>query len=384
MNQLILCPACKCALHFDSSIHGDSGVCPACLNPILAKEIADAGPEPISAFSEHPQSFSKTLLSLADYLASLKDECQVLAARYNIDLKESFPTEFVSKQDAHNQYLEARKALPEVPPYRTPNMLPASALVWLSLGAIIAIPAALATELAASCLGAAVVALSAHVLQNYTGGGVVVAAFLLFLGFIAPFIAGGWTCAWVIAKFGRRGKNRNRWVAAFLASAIAGTTVLILWAFHLKFGREPFRAWDPFKMGPNLDVFTKLFFGMNFLVAMASGFRFADRRIRKQRFCEECHEFMNPMVVLNLRAGAIKTMVLALVRGSIPLAASLFFGESGNDGTASLSRCPACGAGFLEVTASMIMVNKNWQCYPPSWQVVSMNLNKQEANWFAV
>jgi hypothetical protein len=355
------------------------GVCPVCKSLVATNGLENGAMDMSSGVVENPQCLPMELLSLADYRAALKEECQALAAENGIDLKESFFRN-LAEASAFDQYLRAREALPEVSAYRSRNVLPLAALGWLALGALIAIPAALVMELLVSLFAAGVIAFAAWSAQ--AGGRVLIVVFLALLTCLAPFIAGGYVCARVIARFGRRGKNRDRWVAGFLASAAAATTVLILWAAHRQFSREPFQEWDPFKMGPNLDGFTNFFFGTNFLVATVSGACFAKHIIGNQRFCDKCQELMEPLVSKDLCAGTIKAMLCALERGSIPLVASLSEGK-GSDGTISLNRCAVCGSGILEITVSIEAVSKGFKHYAPSWCVAVVNLKKQEVDWFA-
>jgi hypothetical protein len=359
-----------------------SGVCPGCDSLISAPDLSRLTTETSAAFSENPLHPSRSPLSLPDYLVALREECRALARRHEVDPDESFPTSFGNRQDAFDQHREVRNALPEIPDYRYRNVLPSGALASMMLGALIAIPAGMAIELLVSLPAAAVIAFAANTLQNYTGGGMIVVAVAMLLAFIAPFLVGSWACASIVTKMGRRRKNRNRWVAAILASVAAGVAVLLLWAAHLKFGSEPFRVWDPFKMRQNLEAFTSLFFAVNFLIAVVSGGWFAAGMVRELRFCEECQEFTNPLVSKNVHAGAVKAMLLAIASGSVPMVASLMAEEDGQDGILSVYRCPVCGGGIVELAVSIVTMDKNSHYRRTTWYVASVDLKKQDVEWF--
>lgn len=329
-----------------------------------------------------PRTLANDTSSHQECPANLKSEVLTFASRNYIDINETFHTGIANPQVAIAQYRDARKAFPEVPGYRMRNVLPLAAFRWMIVGALIAIPCTVAAELIACCLSAVVIACSAWFLKNYRGGATAVALILGVIGFLGPFIAGGWVWAWVITTLGRRRKNRNRWVAAGLAATAAASAVLILWFLYLQLAREPFQKWDPFRLGANLDVFTNAFFGIVFILTGVSGACFAVSMIKSQRFCEECQEYMNLIGSPQLRAGVIKTMVSAIAQDSLTLAAGLLSEQSGEDGAAAFSRCPNCGRGLLEITVSIEAVNKKWETYRATWSVLMRQLSKEEMDIF--
>jgi hypothetical protein len=384
MTPEILCPNCKYPLPVDSMGQGGAAVCPTCDSLIAVPDVSGSTAVPSVAFSESPLEGSKGPLPHPDRLESLRNECRALAARHGADLDETFRASFRNGHNAldQNQYQDARSVLPEIPPYRSRNVLPRGAFASMLFGALLAIPAAMAVELSVSLPTAVFIAITINALTNYAGSGAFLLGIALVLAFTVPFLVGGWTSAWIVTRMGRWRKNRNLWVAAILASVAAGISVLLLWSAHLKFGTEPFRAWDPFKMRQNLDAITSLFFGANFVVAMVCGGRFAAGMVRKSRFCEECHEFLDLSVSKSLRVGVIKAMLLAIASASMPMVAVLLTEEDGEDGSLSVYRCPVCGGGILELAVSTNALDKHSQYVQKTWYVASIDLEKQDVEWF--
>ena len=164
-----------------------------------------------------------------------------------------------------------------------------------------------------------------------------------------PFVLGGQASAGTVAKFCRRGKNRN--VDAAVASSVLACSlaVLSLWVCFYYLGAAHIEEF----LGEDGRYVT----GVSLLIALLGGViaGFSAKAKAKEiaqsdAFCESCNEFMHRSDEVKLTLGALKAMVRAMKENKIATAASLLLSGDGNEGVAVSYRCAGCGKGFLDVT----------------------------------
>jgi hypothetical protein len=306
-----------------------------------------------------------------------------------VDLNDAPEPEVANETAAAKRLLEWQVAMPAVPSaYRPSGALPVRALIALTAGAGLGVVLSTPVNLVATALALAAIAAFHFVVANVRSQWVEVAAGLLTVAAATtPFFCGGWVSALTTTWSGRAGKNRNVGVALCLAALSAGIAVAIAAGLVYAFGRQLMRE------GLSVDVQSREFQVLYVIgaapaavIAMSVAVHFAAKRVRGQKFCEDCELFMSAQKLKSLRLGAVRAIARSLHEHNTEVAVSLLHSRTGSDGTVDSYRCPRCGKGIVEVTTRF---NAHWRVpdrgrKKESWLVASVELPSAEMDRFTV
>ncbi len=252
--------------------------------------------------------------------------------------------------------------------YVPSGALPASALLWIAIGGVVAVPSA---ALAGAILGGVTLVLAALmglvIAVVAACGFVVCITVLIELGIVLggallTFGGMGFAAGWIVATMsGRLGKNRNAWAAAAIAVPAALVAVAIVAAIPqvaVLFVGPP----DP---GSDFAISTLVHTAAELgwmqittivvgaIIAMAAAGFYAFEEVGAQKFCEPCDEHMKDDT---LNGTSFDVAAWAFERahaGDIASIAAQLATQTGIDVAHQLFRCPKCGAGYLESTGHL-------------------------------
>jgi hypothetical protein len=304
-----------------------------------------------------------------------------------VDLDEAPEPEVANETAAAKRLLEWQVAMPAVPSaYRPSGVLPVRAIIALTAGAGLGVVLSTPVNLAATALAFAAIAAFHFVLENVPSRWVAIAAGLLtVVAATVPFACGGWLSARTTTLSGRVGKNRNVGVAVCLAALSAGLAVATGAGLVYALGRQLLGDWlsvDVQSAGFHLLYVSGA--AMAATIAMGTAVHFAAKRVRAEKFCEDCEVFMSGQKLKSLHLGAVRAVARGLHEHNTEVVTSLLHSPTGSDGTVDAYRCPRCGKGVVEVT---VRFDARWRVpdrgrKKESWLVASVELPNAEMDRF--
>jgi hypothetical protein len=391
MSIRVSCPACGSVSYFDERDAGREADCPSCQRPI---EIPGAEEPILDVVPEEPVLEVEPEPPILDVVGEEPRPSSGTRRRVpSIDEEEAFDGHVDSEVAATALLRQWRADMPEVASaYQPSGVLPAMALVNMSIGATVGAPAGtVAGGLVAAVGGGLLAALGWLIALILFCGFIVFAMVALFglLGLVVvllTFSASGWVSAVFTTEFGRWAKNRNVRAAVLFSTVSAGLSVVLAWVLFQAFAKPILvdHGW----IGPQIGDFDILspiaaLLGGAFAVFIAR--RTAADRIRAAKFCEECERHMERSPLKKLGLSGLRAMAHALNQNRLAEAVSALDLPPGESGEADLFTCPSCSRGYVELKANFKAVwkeTKDKKEKTESWLVSSVELGAEDMKRF--
>ena len=267
--------------------------------------------------------------------------------------------QFATKAEAEAEKHDWKHELPAVPSaYQPSGKLPQDAITWMTVGVALGIPAGALAGIAVAALGIppSLGMLSLFADRKSPGSTLLfgLATILVVLAtFLGMFIAIGLVASQLTFLAGKRAKNRSRFASVVLAIVSA---LLALAPFWVVMSGSPEYVDSRRSKQALSAVFGGEDFGVLYLVAgaitaaVAAGL-LANGRVNTVKFCENCEQFMEARKPRPVSRAGVKQAAASLGAGKVGEAAGALspVAAAEQEGTAELSHCSRCRAGYVEI-----------------------------------
>ena len=276
----------------------------------------------------------------------MRDAAKHLAHRYGINVNQRHASFEVDVKNQHTQIILERfeKEVPKVESVYHPNGgIDEGGKSSLTIGAFWGTLAGAITLI----LGAWITVWAPLMLVDQrTSSGesapaccrVVAFAFAL-AGGVTVAVAAGMLCAELTHQFGRMASCRDRDLAGQFAmvSGLSAFGIVYFLPTQFDWARGLMQLHWLFQIG--------------FLyIVVSSAKTHVHQLIEQAKFCEQCHRYMEPRPIRNLRFGALQTICRAFREGNLEAGLGAFCLPAGEAGNTNFMVCPSCQSGVLEVT----------------------------------
>jgi predicted Zn finger-like uncharacterized protein len=414
MPLQITCPNCERRLKVPDSVRGKKLRCPKCQTTFrLPGEDAPspALPDPFDMAEQQLPTDEDALLpplstpSPTPPRLPVPADGRAYAQAAGIDLDEYHSEGVLDSKQADLLLLEWKQHLPPVKSaYQPSGILPAAAVVWMTLGAMLGAPAGLLAGTIAGAITALILAILGGIIALLGAiCGVVlcilpiILVFVALAGFLITFAAQGAVSAACTTAMGRLGKNRNATAAALMSvgSTVLGMVLLGVGVAAMGADEVGEQAWqhvagkdedkpkeqpkdaaaahkkdDEGKPVAMWIVWISVVVGG--VIALIAAAAVGVQMVQEAKFCEDCEQFMEDKEMVVLRLGGTKAVARALGERNVPVCADLMNAPQGGHGKTKLFSCAQCGKGFVELTAQ----------FKATWREKDSNKEKIES-WLA-
>jgi hypothetical protein len=303
------------------------------------------------------------------------------------DLPDNYNGEVGSGAEADRRLRAWKAEMPEVPSaYRPSGAFPVSALVALTVGAIVGMVAGAVPEIAGCIAGLQLGRLFVDAREISKMVSIILGVLAFLLTFVS-FVAGGWVCSWCVNLFGRWGKNRNK-TAAVTAAAISGLlSVVVTWVALERVGLEFLTFVESESPGtrPAIVLFMRMALILGAAVAAGTAGHCAPRHFGAAKFCEACNRTMRTVTQRRVALGGLRELRWALAGANLSLVARLLPTTSGDAGRVEVVACPGCSRGYAEATAEFKCICRGENSdlvKKESWLVASVELSDGDVGVF--